>query len=173
MSDSDLWVHSDGVGWQQPLVKVSATLPRNLISGVVHTQSSPVCARLCPLRGSHCDIAGDRRLKFICVCLLPQTGLFLVPDTQEWWGPVDKRERQQFTLCLVRSAVFLTPSQGSMVAPGTFVLLTNLQGSMAAFFIVTFSLVKESDQPRELRGETKGRPREWGCLTKLEWGHLI
>lgn len=83
MSDSDLGVHLDGVGLQQPLVKVSATLPSNLIPGVVRTQRSPVCAQLCPLRGSLCGIVRDQRLKLMHVCLLPQTGLFLVPDTQE------------------------------------------------------------------------------------------
>lgn len=52
----------------------------------------------------------------------------------------------------------MTPVQGSVFTPGTFVLLINLQGSMATFFIVTFSLLKESDQPRELRGETRKDP---------------
>lgn len=52
----------------------------------------------------------------------------------------------------------MTPVQGSVFTPGTFVLLINLQGSMATLFIVTFSLLKESDQPRELRAETRKDP---------------
>ena len=39
MTDSDLWVHSDGLAQWQPSAKFRATLPSNLT--VVHAQHSP------------------------------------------------------------------------------------------------------------------------------------
>lgn len=72
-------------------------------------------------------------------------------------GPVEKGADSSLALCLARSAVFLTPVQGSVCSHQNFCSPHQPPGINGNILHIT-SLLKESDRPRELRGETRKDP---------------
>ena len=168
MTDSGLWVHSDGVEGWHPLAKSRATWTSTLVSKWYSTA---------PRISSWMDhTVGSLMIRdwISCVpayCIWPVFPRCQTPgDDEDLWI---RKSCSSLAYCFTSSSELLTPVQGSSGHTQGFIVLTNAQESIVAFFIGPFSLVKKSSQPHEPRGKAGKRLRQCGLPNNMEWKHTI